>query len=689
MSAFAKSFASWLDEEVMFRISHGRMSPGMKGNPFRARMRSPGGGRRGGQLWRVAQGSDAAFVKRIKHGGCYHPKQLAGQMAYINGKAQEIFGNAFDHERGQMVLEEEGVSDLIERWSEGWKSERINTKNGYTTHMVLSFASHVTDRQAVDIAREWCREMFQSREHGNDTWQYYAALHTDTANPHVHVVINNRGVNNGQWFYVAPGHDYSWEMMRDALVDIGDEHGVFLDSASRLEKGKLTYELPSHLMHKARRLGQEVIERPVPESVLAASLEVMRRHAVGAELMAGLAGVMTMQDARDALASAAVDLREGRPVTVTDILREEELVQLDLTQHPADIRQAIVQWTGDNAERIAQAEPVVRDRFVKSMFETLDKLDSYIAPDATDDLSHMTGQPVEDVFYSGTFMEAAIGDKERLMQVAEDYLETDEEIRHMRHLVESGEFGKFLASAEYDPSDEAMLNAVGSAFNEVNKGDLGDAAKALDRIHRRAEAVGLDADRFEQRILNGAYDARMEYEWMAEDVHTIMTKQGLDFGSEEDRAKATNIVTNIYDFVADQIDELQSNHIAIEPVERSVSREVYVARDHSEFVERSAATVNMMRVYKTAVFETRDDEVAFLEDFKHEFGEEGIKQLAKGDLDVIKDLAIKEQDRRDIAYALLKLYKRNPELGIDAQDISDGMDLYNPSIWHGQGGHSI
>ena len=169
-----------------------------------------------------------------------------------------------------------------------------------------------------------------------------------------------------------------------------------------------------------------------------------------------------------------------------------------------------------------------------------------------------------------------------------------------------------------------------------------------------------------------------------------MEKRGWAFDDKNLHTQAADIVTNIYDFVADHIDEMQSNHLELEPVQESViHRQAPVEKDHSAFVERSRGTVNMIRTYKTVVFDNKGAELAFLEDFKHEFGEDGIKQLAKGDLDVIKDLAVKEQDRRDIAYTVLRLYKRNPELGIDAKDISDGMELYNPSIWHGQGGHSI
>jgi type IV secretion system T-DNA border endonuclease VirD2 len=38
--------------------------------------------------------------------------------------------------------------------------------------------------------------MFQSGKHQDDIWSYVAALHTDKAHPHVHMVVNNRGTVN-------------------------------------------------------------------------------------------------------------------------------------------------------------------------------------------------------------------------------------------------------------------------------------------------------------------------------------------------------------------------------------------------------------------------------------------------------------------------------------------------------------
>jgi type IV secretion system T-DNA border endonuclease VirD2 len=687
MSAFKGSYAGWFTEEIKFRVSNGKMIDPSKQHSSRSSMRGKSGGRRGGQLWRIAQGSRSAMFKKIGNAGCHDPKQLAGQLAYINGKSKTVFGNASDMEFGQKSLDDDAVEEMIEGWKDGWKSEQKKPKNGHTTHLVLSFPDDVTDLQAAQIAEDWCDEMFQSRTHGDDIWHYYAALHTDTANPHVHVVVNNRGTQNGKWFYMANDHDFNYDLVREAMVDIAEDHGVFLDSATRLERGKLTYAAPSHEHQEAKRLGVPVVERPLtPEDLLAAQ-DVIKRYAVEAEQMAVVCAHMDMTNVHDALCAAAVNLREGKPVDVSTFLKEEQLVQLDLTQHPVDIRQTIVQWSADNADRIANADPANRDRFVKDWIAALDAIDKSIDPDAAITFGDQTGKAPSNAAYNGTFVSAAIGDQDKLTKRAENFLDSPDEIAEMHAFAASGKFTQFMMSGAFEPDEQRMIDVIGSAYNKITNDAAAEPVMALNKAKSHAAKIGLNPDTFAQRVVNGAYDARMEREWMVEDLRQVAKHHGLDSTSETDMDKATVIVHKVYDFVADNINKLHSNHIVLEPLQRSVS--IDVEKDHTAFVERSRDTINMIRNFRVAVFDNKGFEKDFLEDFKQEFGKEGIERLAKGDLDVIKDLAVNEQDRRDIAYTVFKLFNRNPDIGVEVNDISAGMDRFNPKIWHGLGGHSI
>ena len=105
-------------------------------------------------------------------------------------------------------------------------------------------------------------------------------------------------------------------------------------------------------------------------------------------------------------------------------------------------------------------------------------------------------------------------------------------------------------------------------------------------------------------------------------------------------------------------------------------------------LKRMQSTVNIIRNFRTVVFDNKGDELDYLKTFKATFGENGIDRMANGDLSVLKDLAAKEREQRTIAHVTLRLFKRNPEMGIDQNTIERGMSLHDPK-GHDLGGHSI
>src|SRR5690606_30713164 len=142
------------------------------------------------------------------------------------------------HDPNGRSLSKEERKEIVEMWSDGWTGA---PKNGQTTHLLLSFPADLSPKKAKLIAEAWASEMFQSGAHADDEWAYVAALHTDRANPHVHIVVNNRGIENGTWFFMSKSHVFNLDMMKERIVEIGAEDGVHLDATSRLERGILSY----------------------------------------------------------------------------------------------------------------------------------------------------------------------------------------------------------------------------------------------------------------------------------------------------------------------------------------------------------------------------------------------------------------------------------------------------------------
>ncbi|MBU2358708.1 MAG: relaxase/mobilization nuclease domain-containing protein, partial [Alphaproteobacteria bacterium] len=154
------------------------------------------------RIWKSLTSGGSAFVKRIPGAGVQHPTQLAGQLAYVNGNAKAIFGFATDICAEGDAFAQADLDKMMEAWAQDWHGR---PRNGHTSHMVLSFPDDVSQESAVLIAQEWCAEMFESELHVADTCEYVAALHTDTANPHVHVVLNNRGAGGGVVLHLYRG----------------------------------------------------------------------------------------------------------------------------------------------------------------------------------------------------------------------------------------------------------------------------------------------------------------------------------------------------------------------------------------------------------------------------------------------------------------------------------------------------
>jgi type IV secretion system T-DNA border endonuclease VirD2 len=173
-------------------------------------------------------------LKKIGKGGTVNAKELAAQMDYLFSKSASIFGNGVVLDAHAKGLTREERNDIVGNWVEDWRG---SPKNGHTSHLLLSFPSHVRAEKAKLIAEAWAFEMFQSGEHQDDVWSYVAALHTDRAHPHVHIVVNNRGTLNDSWFFMAKEHAFNLDMMKERMVAIAAEEGVFLDATSRAERG--------------------------------------------------------------------------------------------------------------------------------------------------------------------------------------------------------------------------------------------------------------------------------------------------------------------------------------------------------------------------------------------------------------------------------------------------------------------
>nr|WP_227754494.1 relaxase/mobilization nuclease domain-containing protein [Stagnihabitans tardus] len=229
-------------------------------------------------------------------------------MDYLFSKSDGLFGNAVVLDAEGKGLSKEERAEIIGDWSEAWRG---SPKNGHTTHLLLSFPADVRPDKAKLIAEVWAFEMFQSGEHQDDAWAYVAALHTDRPHPHVHMVINNRGLMRDSWFYMARDHVFNLDTMKERLVAIAAEEGVFLDATSRAERGLMSYGPSRGEVETARREGRAPEPRAKEGRALDAALVTFAQTAETMRGLAQVAALTGLTEVHDRIAETEQALAKG------------------------------------------------------------------------------------------------------------------------------------------------------------------------------------------------------------------------------------------------------------------------------------------------------------------------------------------------------------------------------------------
>lgn len=430
-------------------------------------------------LWRVAQGSNAAVLKKINRGGTHTGARLAAQFDYLFSKSEAVFGNMVELEPGARALTAEQRRDMAQEWSDAWTGE---PKNGHTSHLLLSFPADLSAKKALCIAEEWAFEMFQSGAHVEDEWAYVAALHTDRAHPHVHIVVNNRGLEQGQWFYMAKEHDFNLAMMKERLVEIAAEMGVELDASSRLERGILSYGM-----------SRAEIEGAAPErrrhgKALEDGLAVVSRSAAMLRLLASLASLSRLEDVAIRMERAAHILETGGILTPKAL--EIATMDLDTAQTRQDLDRMFTSWL-DNAERQISA----------------------MAPEDRREMRHELAEVTTEIMRD-------LGDAR-----GAELVQRAPRSELYKTQVLDGEIRRGTLSA--DLAEDAAREVKSAVFEA-------------------AEAIGIDREAMERRLEHPAANAWQEREWVKQDLLAVSKARNLDLDHEGERHEAADLVDRFY-----------------------------------------------------------------------------------------------------------------------------------------------
>ena len=472
-----------LGEINFLRPQQGRVKADASSSPKRGFSFSA----RASQLWRFALGSNAAVIKKIGKGGTANAKELAAQMDYLFSKSAAIFGNgvALDHEAKGLNRDER--NEIVGEWVEDWRGA---PKNGHTSHLLLSFPSHVRPEKAKLIAEVWAFEMFQSGEHQDDVWSYVAALHTDRPHPHVHIVVNNRGTMNDSWFFIAKEHVFNLDTMKERMVSIAAEEGVFLDATSRAERGLLTYGPSRAEIERAREEGRAPDERPREGRALEDALATMARTADTMRSLSHVAALTGLPEIGEKIAKAEEALRRGGvlhpfPVDAGSVNRAH------LDRHFSG-------WMAETEEKIRKAPLAERK-------ELRDELYHY-AVDITRGLGDARGA--------------------QLLQMMPQ-------------------------SVIYGVALDGDVLTKGRAETTLQPGA---AERLRAEITSSASAIGLSGERAASRLETGAANAWEERDWVRSDLLVLAGRRRLDLRDPTQGQRVAEELQGFYDKAARLID---------------------------------------------------------------------------------------------------------------------------------------
>jgi hypothetical protein len=401
------------------------------------------------------------------------------------------------------VLTEEQKEGIIEDWAGTWRG---STKLGFTSHMLLSFPTDVMVEQARDIAMDWTEHFFESGGYG-DQWDYVLAIHDDRAHKHAHIILNNRGVENGTWFSCWAEGVMSPQLMREKQAEIAERYGVMLDATTRLERG--IFEKPAGIeeIYRAKeeaRLPREIV-MTAQESAIA------QAQVVGfAKDYKNLADLLDRMDQRHmvrALRGMADGLGSGTPWNFTE--GEIDMKDIKTVGDAIDYSERTIEALRLKAEELDPAERAAFEAKAAPIIADL----SQMVPDP--ELRARFGKQLAEPYPPGAGSEVLIaalqsGNDEGLRDVRERAEEAGMDSEELVARIAAGGTRNYGMAQDWVERDMNAVLAKDGLSVETASDDQLDAALekvdgVMDALMERAKELGVEIGRTladeEQEIL--------------------------------------------------------------------------------------------------------------------------------------------------------------------------------------------
>ncbi|WP_299479585.1 relaxase/mobilization nuclease domain-containing protein [uncultured Paracoccus sp.] len=585
-----------------------------------------GGGRRGSGLsgsllnkWNFAEGSRAAVFKKIASGGTHTRHQMRRQMDYINTKAQYTFGfsDALTDERRQSEASLEAIADS---WEASWQG---TPKNGHTSHLLISFPPDTAPRDAAAIAEEMCERAFGSeKEFADDRWEYIAALHTDRSHPHVHVLVNNRGIENGSWFYLSNKLDapFTYQGFRNLMVSVAQDYGVHLEATTRYERGDLQYSPSSAQWRQGRVPGQ----RALTDRVLGMLIDEADEWGEVAKA-AKMVGNERVAEVADRMIHGIA--------TQNPISRKEFEMVLENVETPEDFEAAIQGWAERMRDKVLELPPEMQGKHFTAIGSFLD--------DVKQDYGVVV--EVEGIAHPGPMANSLHADGDLLARRAEDYVPEGRDIGR-ETLATAVEMFSAGVSDEED-----IRTFSGAELGDDQIRDYKTSLRAVElanvdySFEARPGAVADFWQKFDELSGDAGIDRQYAKGVFENDLLSDDQKRDV-LSSAVDPERSPKISADeMFDRVQDVRGEMRAN---IMTPDRDYLR---------SFMQRLTE-----REYPSAApeFANRESEREYAAALRAEFGTRGFERMAEGDYRDLEAITPNRLHQRELAASVMAMAER-------------------------------
>lgn len=435
---------------------------------------------RGRMLLRAAKGAPPAVFKPVKKGGCQTTAQLRNQLAYVCQKSSIIVDPTGRYD-GREVLTDKEIKRVAETWADSWTQK---PKLGHTTHMIMAFPRGTTIQQVAAITSEICAEKFQN---ATEHFDYLIAVHDDRDHKHAHIILNRySNVAKGELFYLSKEHHYNYDAFREAMVEVGERHGVIVEATRRIERGVMTWRAPIEEIYRAKAEGRVPVEAARTGTALVIGQRAAAASASTIVDMAEAATQFQRSAEADRLIRAASVLQAGQALTHHN--QVPTVQEFGMSERTLDTAIDRFNAAYDTAvERISRIEAKDRPGAQKELAEILARIER-LRP---------------------------LGDRSHEL--------TDR----------ASDAGIYSASAIRPDTREIL-----------------ERAEVQARVHDALQGTGIRAEEVAARVAARADTVAIEREWETEDLRVIAAEKGLDLGRDDELNQALRELSAVQDRLA-------------------------------------------------------------------------------------------------------------------------------------------